>query len=65
MLKFKTRRRAAESVRVGTRVAAIDAAITALGDEDLLDLADIFEQQPPSPLREMAADEMRKRNLKL
>ena len=37
----------------------------ALGDEDLLDLADIFSGPAPTALGEMAAAEMRKRKLSL
>jgi len=47
------------------RVAAIEASIAALGDEDLLDLADIFVDRDPSPLREMTQDEMRRRHISL
>lgn len=47
------------------RLAAIEAAVTALGNEDLLDLADIFARSEPTPLREMAEAEMRRRNISL
>lgn len=65
MLKTRIRRLAAETERALDRLAAIDAAVAGLGDEDLLDLADIFAAGEATPLREMAQEEMRRRNLSL
>ena len=65
MLKTRTRRIAAETERALDRLAAVEASVAALGDEDLLDLADIFGAGDPTPLREMAGAEMRRRNLSL
>lgn len=65
MLKTRIRRLAAETERSLDRLAAVEASVVALGDEDLLDLADIFAAGEPTPLREMAAAEMRRRNLSL
>lgn len=65
MLKFRTKRLAAETERALDRLAAVAASVAALGDEDLLDLADIFAAGDPTPLREMAGAEMRRRNLSL
>lgn len=65
MLKLQTRRLAAETGRALDRLAAVEASVAALGDEDLLDLADIFAAGDPTPLREMAGAEMRRRNLSL
>lgn len=65
MLKTRKRRLAAETKRSLDRLAAVDAAVVGLGDEDLLDLADIFAAGNPTPLREMAEEEMRRRNLSL
>lgn len=65
MLKTRMRRLAAEQRRSTERLAAIEAAVAALGNEDLLDLADIFARGEPTPLREMAEAEMRKRNISL
>ncbi|WP_294232820.1 hypothetical protein [uncultured Sphingomonas sp.] len=59
------RRLGAEQQRSLGRLAAIEAAVAALGNEDLLDLADIFATGNPTPLREMAETEMRKRNISL
>ncbi|MFK3891281.1 hypothetical protein [Sphingomonas sp. NPDC079357] len=47
------------------RLAAIEASIAGLGDEDLLDLADIFADAGESPLRQMARDEMHRRQITL
>lgn len=65
MLKTRMKRLAAETDRALDRLAAVEAAVVALGDEDLLDFADIFATGQPTPLREMAQDEMRRRNLSL
>jgi hypothetical protein len=65
MLKTRMRRLAAEQRRTTERLAAVEAAVTALGNEDLLDLADIFARGDPTPLREMAEAEMRRRNISL
>lgn len=65
MLKTRMRRLGAEQQRSLDRLAAIEAAVAALGNEDLLDLADIFTTGNPTPLREMAETEMRKRNISL
>ena len=42
MLKSRIKRRAAVGERAVDRLADIEAAVAALKDEDLLDLADIF-----------------------
>lgn len=47
------------------RMAAIEASVAALSDEDLLDLADIFAGGRPSPLREMTQGEMLRRRISL
>lgn len=65
MLKIRTKRRAEEGFRVAIRLARIEASITGLQDEDLLDLADIFKSQADSPLFQITCDEMRKRNISL
>jgi hypothetical protein len=44
---------------------AIEASVTALGDDDLLDLADIFASIETSPLRQIAVAEVRRRGLSL
>ena len=65
MLKIRTKRLAIESRRAIGRLAAVEASVAALGDEDLLDLADIFARGDATPLREMAGAEMQRRNLSL
>ena len=44
-------------------VREIEATIVALGDEDLLDLQDIFAEAPTSALGTLASDEVRRRGL--
>lgn len=65
MLKSRLKRQAATTERATAQLAAIRASIGALGDEDLLDLADIFAAAPATPLQTMAAAEMARRNLTL
>ncbi|KQN94015.1 hypothetical protein ASE95_03775 [Sphingomonas sp. Leaf231] len=65
MLKIRNRRLVAETARALERLAAVEAAVSALRDDDLLDFADIFVEGDPTPLREMAEAEMRRRNLSL
>lgn len=65
MLRLQIKRHEARVERMFDRVAAIEASIAALGDEDLLDLADIFVDRDPSPLREMTQDEMRRCHISL
>ena len=65
MLKIRTKRVATETGRSLERLAAVEASVNALGDEDLLDLADIFAAGDSTPLRDMAAAEMHRRDLRL
>lgn len=65
MLKMRTKRMATRSERALARLCAIEASVAALGDDDLLDLADIFARGASTPLREMAGVEMQRRNLSL
>lgn len=65
MLKFREKRIAAETARALRRLAAVEAAVVAFGDEDLLDLADILADGDQTPLREMAEAEMRRRKISL
>ncbi len=52
-----------EAARAAISLAAIQASVAALNDEDLLDLADIFANMPASPLKAMASAEVTNRNL--
>jgi len=65
MLKSRIKRRAAVCGRAVDRLAEIEAAVAALKDEDLLDLADIFSGETVTTLKEMASAEMAKRNISL
>lgn len=65
MLKIRTKRRADRGERAVQRLADIELSVTKLGDEDLLDLADIFKTEPRTPLGEIAFAEMARRNISL
>lgn len=65
MLKLHIKRRLADGARAHGRLAAIEASVVALVDDDLLDLADIFARGEPTPLGEIARAEMQRRNLTL
>jgi len=63
MLRTRNRRQADQAEYARKRLALIEAAIIALDDEDLLDLADIFKGEPHMPLAESALAELSRRNL--
>lgn len=65
MLKIRNKRRAEQGAHATQCLAHVEASITALQNEDLLDLADIFKSQIQSPLAEMASAEMKKRAISL
>jgi len=65
MLKTRIRRLADLGDRAVQRLANIEASITNLSNEDLLDLADIFKADPRPPIGDMAFDEMERRNISL
>ncbi|PTM45002.1 hypothetical protein C8J24_3219 [Sphingomonas aerolata] len=65
MLKIRTKRQGMVTARALDRLVAVETSVNALGDEDLLDLADIFAVGEVTPLREMAQAEMRRRALSL
>ncbi len=65
MLKTRIRRLASQSEAAQQRLAEIEAVIAALGNEDLLDFADIFTANPGGPLRDIAAAAMARRNISL
>ncbi len=65
MQQERNRWRGDRATRALKRLAAIEASIVALPDNDLLDFADIFVGQPQTPLAELAAAEMAKRNIAL
>jgi len=63
MLKMKIRRRVAEAAQAVTQLAEIRTSITALNDEDLLDLADIFSAEIRTSIGNNASMELKRRNL--
>lgn len=65
MPKERIKWRATSATRALKRLEEIEASITALQDNDLLDFADIFVGQQQAALGEMAAAEMAKRNISL
>lgn len=65
MLRTRLKRLALQTDRARERLVDIEAAVAALGDEDLLDFADIFATGDPTPLRTMAEAEMRRRGVSL
>ncbi len=65
MLRTRMKRLAQKTELEIQRLAAIEAAVAALGDEDLLDFADIFATGDPTPLRAMAEEQMRRRGIGL
>jgi hypothetical protein len=65
MLKIRIKQRAKHGAYAAKRLAKIEASIVALGNEDLLDLADILKSHGRSPLAEIASTEMTKRQLSL
>ena len=63
MLNYRTKQRALRGAQAVKRLDEIETTIVKLNDNDLLDLADIFKDQPGSSLRETAFSEMQKRNI--
>lgn len=65
MLKLRTKRIAQQGERAAQQIAAIRASILALNNDDLLDLADIFNTEPRGWLGEVAFAEMTTRGISL
>ncbi len=65
MLNSRKKRRAADGARAIDRIKDIEKSIVNLGDEDLLDLADIFSGELRTPLGETAFAELERRGLSL
>lgn len=65
MLKARMKRLAEQSERAERRINAVETAIITLDDDDLLDLADIFEARPDNPIKDIARAEMQKRAISL
>jgi hypothetical protein len=65
MLKIRIKREAELRGRDIERLRLVEASITQLGDEDLLDLADIFKDQAETPIAQCAFAEMARRSISL
>ncbi|KHL24211.1 hypothetical protein PK98_14550 [Croceibacterium mercuriale] len=65
MLKPRGAWRANQDTRAKKHLTELEGTVVALSDDDLLDLADIFEAAPPSILKEIAAREMARRGISL
>jgi len=65
MLRTRIKRLAAQHERASERLADIETSIASLGDEDILDLADIFKDMPNTALNEIVRTEMTRRSITL
>lgn len=65
MTRQRTKWRADRGTRALKRFAELEASIAALGDEDLLDLADIFKEKPSTVMWSIAFTEMTRRDIGL
>ena len=65
MLRTQIKRQANRVDRIAQRLAAVEASIIALDDEDLLDVADVFKQTPETPIAQWASAEMARREITL
>jgi len=64
-LKIRMKRLAAANESAAERLAEIERSIAVLGDEDVLDLADITRTMPDTALAAMVRAEMTKRSISL
>ena len=65
MLKTQRKRLDRQGEAAMQRLAEIEASIVTLGDEDLLDLADIYKAEQRTSLARMAFAEMARRGIGL
>lgn len=65
MLKIRMRWEAKQSARAMKLLRQVELSITVLGDEDLLDLADIFSEKPDTAIMRYAFEEMTRRKISL
>lgn len=65
MLKTRMKRIADQQATSARTVSRIEASITELSNDDLLDLADIFSDEPRTPIGQMAFAEMTRRGIAL
>jgi hypothetical protein len=64
-MKREAEANARASAREAKRLMDIEQSIVKLGDEDLLDLADIFAETRDTPIAEFAFAELSRRGLSL
>jgi hypothetical protein len=65
MLKLRMKREAEQNARAMKSLTQIGLSILAPGDEDLLDLADIFAEDAETPVARYAFAEMARRQISL
>jgi hypothetical protein len=65
MLKLRVRRKAEQNSRAIKRLEDIESSIIGLGNDDLLDLADIFAEKPETLIAQYAYGEMARRKISL
>jgi len=65
MLKIRLKRETEQNARAMERLRKVELSVTGLGDEDLLDLADIFKEMPDTAIARYAFDEMARRKISL
>jgi len=63
MRRIQAKWYADRGARAQKTIAGIEASIGVLGNEDLLDLEDIFRSQTATAIAEMIAVEMKRRDL--
>lgn len=65
MLRSKMKRLDQDRDQAVARLADIEFSLLSLDDEDLLDIADIFRNQPTSLIGQIVLAEMEKRHISL
>ena len=65
MLRIRKKREAWRNALTAERLAQVEASILSLANEDLLDLADIFQETPDTPIMRYAAAEMERRGISI
>jgi hypothetical protein len=63
MLKLRMKRDAEQNAGAMKRLTQIETSIIKLGNEDLLDLADIFKEKSEAAIAHYAFAEMARRNI--
>ena len=65
MLKIRMKREAEQNAGALKRLTQIEISIIELGNEDLLDLADIYREKPEAAIAQYAFAEMARRKISL